>query len=245
MEGARVGRARQEGLAPEDQREHLQRVSAFRLVEGEQAVVVAGKIEDGREIDFEELLGDRPRALVVEPPPRAIGEDAPAEVAGGHIVDPPQVAQHLGRWRRLLAVPPGAAVERALPALGLHHRKAELVAPPFLGRSRWPDPSLPHPQTANRPARPPGRMRSGFAVAGSPSTQAERGRARSDRPRSGFRWALRRPGSGCRSRAARPRCLQATRRPVPASRAIGCWRGRVPGSGVADGLWPRSPARSV
>ena len=96
---------------------------------------MAGKVEERREIDLEELLGDRPRALVVEPPPRAVGENAPAEVAGGYIVDPPQVAQHLGRWRRLLAVPPGAAVERALPALGLHHCKAELVAPPFLGEA--------------------------------------------------------------------------------------------------------------
>ena len=42
MEGARVGCAWQEGLAPEDQREHLEPVAALRLGEGEQAVVVAG-----------------------------------------------------------------------------------------------------------------------------------------------------------------------------------------------------------
>ena len=135
MEGARVGCARQEGIAPEDQREHLEPVAALRFGEGEQAVVVAGKVEERSEFDLEELLRDRPRALVVEPPPRTIGEDAPAEPARGYIVDPPQVAQHLGRRRRLLAGSSGAAVERAQPALGLHHCKAELVAPPFLGEA--------------------------------------------------------------------------------------------------------------
>ena len=57
----------------------------------------------------------------------------PAQFAGGQIVDTPQIAQHLGRWRRFLAGSPGAAVERTLPALGLHHCKAVLVTPPVLG----------------------------------------------------------------------------------------------------------------
>ena len=113
-------------------------MTAFRLVERKQTVVVAGELEDRREIDLEELLRDRPRALVVEPPPRTIGEDAPAKVAGSHIVDPPQVAQHLGRWRRFLAVPPGAAVERALPAFGFDDRETELVALPLLGEAVGP-----------------------------------------------------------------------------------------------------------
>ena len=94
-----------------------------------------GEVEDRREIDLEEMLGDRARALVVEPPRSAISENAPAERARGQVVDPPQIAQHLGRRRRLLAALPRSAVERALPALGFHHRQAELVAPPFLGET--------------------------------------------------------------------------------------------------------------
>ena len=135
MEGARVGCARQKGLAPEDQREHLEPVAALHRVERKQAVVMAGKVEERSEIHLEELLGDRPRALVVEPPPRAVGKNAPAEPARGYIVDPPQVAQHLRRRCCLLAMPPGAAVKRTQPTLGLHHCKAELVAPPFLGEA--------------------------------------------------------------------------------------------------------------
>ena len=135
MEGARVGCARQEGIAPEDQREHLEPVAALRFGEGEQAVVVAGKVEERSEFDLEELLRDRPRALVVEPPSRAVGENAPAEPARGHIVDASQVAQHLGRRGRLLAGSSGAAVERAQPALGLDHREPKLVALPLLGKA--------------------------------------------------------------------------------------------------------------
>ena len=110
-------------------------MTAFRLVERKQTVVVAGEVEDRREIDLEELLGDRPRALIVEAPSCAVGENAPAEPARGYIVDPPQVAQHLRRRGRLFAMPPGAAVEWTQPTLGLHNRKAELIAPPFLGEA--------------------------------------------------------------------------------------------------------------
>ena len=190
MEGARVGRARQEGLAPEDQREHLEPVAALRFGEGEQAVVVAGKIEERREIDLEELLGDRSRALVVEPPPRAVGENAPAErcpwlhrrsaagsaASGSTAPSPRHAARSGGRA--------GAASAWTPPLQG----RARSAAIPR--RSRWLGPSPLHPRTAIRPARPPGRMRSGFAAAGSPSTRAVRGRARSDHPRSGFRWAI-------------------------------------------------------
>ena len=77
MEGPLVYRAGQEGLAPEDQREELEAVAPFRIVEGEEAVVVAGEVEDRREIDLEKLLGHRARALIIEPPARAVGESAP------------------------------------------------------------------------------------------------------------------------------------------------------------------------
>ena len=59
MEGALIDRAGQEGLAPEDQREHLEAMTPRTVVEGEEAVVVAGEVEDRREIDLEELLGHR------------------------------------------------------------------------------------------------------------------------------------------------------------------------------------------
>ena len=138
MEGAFVGRAGQEGLAPEDQRKQPERVAALRRAEGEEAFVVAGEIEDRREIDLEELFGHRPGALVVEPPACAVGENTPTERARREIVDASQIAQHLGRWRRLLAGSPGVAVERTQPALGLHDRKTELVAPPLLGEAVGP-----------------------------------------------------------------------------------------------------------
>ena len=46
----------------------------------------------------------------------------------------------------------------AQPTLGLYDRKAELVALPLLCKGDWPGSSSPRPRTANRPARPPGRL---------------------------------------------------------------------------------------
>ena len=101
-------------------------------VRAKQALVVAGEVEDRREVEFEELLGDGPSPLIIEPPPGAVGQDAPAQRARGQVVDPPQVAQHLGRGRGLLPPAVGPAVERAPPALGFDDRKPERIAPPFL-----------------------------------------------------------------------------------------------------------------
>ncbi|MCY3989445.1 MAG: hypothetical protein OXF94_12820 [Gammaproteobacteria bacterium] len=99
----------------------------------EQVVVVAGNIENCSEINLEELFGDRSRACVVQSPVRAVGENAPAELAGSQVVDSAEVTQHLGGWRGLLAPSPGAAVERTKPAFRLHNYFAVLVSRPFLG----------------------------------------------------------------------------------------------------------------
>ena len=108
-------------------------MAARRLVEREQAFVVAGKAEDRREIDLEELLGDGKRALPVETPPRAVGEDSPADPARRQVVHAAKVAEHLGGRRRLrlLAAPSRPAVERAKPALRFDDGETEPVAPPF------------------------------------------------------------------------------------------------------------------
>ena len=130
MEGLPVRRAGHKGIPPEDKREYLQPVSPGIGRKGEQAVVVPRNIENRREIDFEELFGDGPRACVVQAPVRAIGENAPAELACGQIVDAPEVTQHLGGGRRFLAPSPGAAVERSKPSFRLHDSLAVFVAGP-------------------------------------------------------------------------------------------------------------------
>ena len=103
MERARVGRPGKESFAPEDEHEHLQPVVPLGFGEGEQAVIVSREIKERCEIDFEKLLRDRPGALIVEPPPGAIGENAPAEFAGGQVIHTPKIAKHLGRGRGLLS----------------------------------------------------------------------------------------------------------------------------------------------
>ena len=96
---------------------------------------MAGEIKKRCEIDFEELLRDGPDTLIIEPPPGAVGEDAPAEFSGGQVIHTPKIAEHLGRGRGLLAPAPGAAIQWAPPSLGLDDREAELVALPFLGKA--------------------------------------------------------------------------------------------------------------
>ena len=84
----------------------------FGFGEGEQPLVVAGKIENRREIDFKELLRDGPGALVIEAPLGTVRKNPPAEFAGTQIVHAPKIAKHLGRRRVFLAPAAGAAVER-------------------------------------------------------------------------------------------------------------------------------------
>ena len=121
-----------ESLAPEHEGEDFEPVRPARLVEREQAAVMARHAEDGGEVDLEELLGDRAGALPVEPPATALGENAPAQLAAGDVVDPPQVAKHLRRGRGLL--PPGTRlpVERPAPAFRLDDGEAQLIAFPLV-----------------------------------------------------------------------------------------------------------------
>ena len=135
VECARVGRTGKERLPPEDESKHLQPVTAIIFREGEKAFVMAREIEKSREIHLKKLLRDGTGALIVEPPPCAVGENAPAEFAGGQVVHTPKIAEHLGRGRGLLTPAPGAAIKWPAPALGLDDREAELIALPFLGKA--------------------------------------------------------------------------------------------------------------
>ncbi len=133
--GPRVGRPGKKGLAPEDEHEHLQPMAPFGFGEGERAFVVAGKIEKRCEIDFEELFRDGAGTLVIEPPPGAIRENAPAEFAGRQIVYAPKIAEHLSRGGVFLTPATRTAVERPEPALGLDDRETKLITLPFLGET--------------------------------------------------------------------------------------------------------------
>ena len=72
-------------------------MAAYGLVEREQTVVVAGKVENGGQVEFEEPVGDGEGALVVETPLLTVGQNASAQLAGYEVLEAPQVAQHLGR----------------------------------------------------------------------------------------------------------------------------------------------------
>ena len=95
MEGARVARRRQKGGAAENEGKDPQPVPAIRLRQGEQAAVMAGDCKHDAEVQLEKLLGDRTCALVVQPPPRAIGQYAPTKFAGGEVFHAAQIAKHL------------------------------------------------------------------------------------------------------------------------------------------------------
>jgi len=63
------------------------------------AAKFAGGFDEALRLDLravEELLGNRTGALVVKPPPRAIGQHAPTEFAGREVFHAPQVTKHLG-----------------------------------------------------------------------------------------------------------------------------------------------------
>ena len=86
-----------EGAAVEEQGEQLQGVAAFVRACLEQAIVVAGQAQRRRQVDFQKLVGHRPRPLPVQPPLGAVGEDSPTQAAVGQVVRPAQVAEHLRR----------------------------------------------------------------------------------------------------------------------------------------------------
>ena len=64
-----------------------------------------------------------------------IGQDTPAEVAGGQILRTPQITQHLRRRRRFLAAPSRSTVKRAQPPFRLDHRQPVLVTIPVRDNS--------------------------------------------------------------------------------------------------------------
>ena len=76
-------------------------------------------------------FGNRARALIVEPPAGTVGQHPPPQLAGGQILHPPQIAEHLGRGRGFLAAPAGLAIEWPLPALGFDEGETEPVALPL------------------------------------------------------------------------------------------------------------------
>ena len=131
MKRAPVRGGGQKRVPTEEKDEHRQPVAAFGGIEREQALVVSGDVENRSEIDLAELLRDRAGTLVVEPPPRAVGEDAPAESSGCEVIDATEVPEHL-RGGSGLGVQVGAPVERKHPGLGLDDGEPQLVALPFL-----------------------------------------------------------------------------------------------------------------
>ena len=113
-------------------------MAARGSVEREQTVVVAGQVQNRRQVDLEKLFRDRKRALPVEPPDIPVGQDAPAQPAIRQVVGPAQIAQHLGGRRRRFAGLRRPAVERPAPSLRLDDGEAELVALPFLKETVGP-----------------------------------------------------------------------------------------------------------
>ena len=79
---------------------------------------------------------------MIEPPAPPVGEDAPPELAAGDAVHPAQIAQHLGRGRRLLAAAARLPVERSPPAFGFDDGEAEFVALPLVVEAVRPHPGL-------------------------------------------------------------------------------------------------------
>ena len=96
MEGARIARRAEKGGAAENKGEDPQPVAPICLRQGEQAAVMARDCKHGGRSSSKNCFGNRTRALIVESPPRAIGQNAPAELAGGEIVHAAQIAKHLG-----------------------------------------------------------------------------------------------------------------------------------------------------
>ena len=56
VEGARIGVAGEKGFPAKEQDEQIQTMTALGFGEREEPLVVAGKVEQRREVDLEELL---------------------------------------------------------------------------------------------------------------------------------------------------------------------------------------------
>ena len=89
-------------------------------------------VQQSREIDLQVFFQARLRALVIEPPKPAVGEDRPLDAAIGERFGAREVAQDLagGDFPLLIALPRplGRPVERAVPTLVLDDRDAMSIA---------------------------------------------------------------------------------------------------------------------
>jgi hypothetical protein len=134
----RLAMVGQEGRAAEKKDEELEGVRPPCLVIGErigppveQVALAARQIEDLSEVDLQEIFGDGERAPEIQPPVPAIGEHAPSEAALGHVVDAPEIAEHLRRRYAILARSARLfAIEQPVPALRLDDAYAVLKALP-------------------------------------------------------------------------------------------------------------------
>ncbi|WP_428492000.1 hypothetical protein [Rhodopila sp.] len=124
----------QKGGPAKQHQEQPQRVTGVDPAWVEQIGLAAGQSKHVAEVDFEEILRDRQRALPIQAPETPIRQHPPAEPAARGVIGTAEVAQDLGRWHALVAGAPVASidrpVERAVPALGLHQTQPVLEAPP-------------------------------------------------------------------------------------------------------------------
>jgi hypothetical protein len=81
MEGSGVNPTGQKRLAAKNQSKDLEPMTAVIFGKGEKAVVVAGQVQDGRQIKFKELFGNGPGTGKIKPPLGTIGQDTPAQLA--------------------------------------------------------------------------------------------------------------------------------------------------------------------
>ena len=128
----------QERLPPEQDDEQLEGVATLgghRLFVAaapiEQVQFAARQVEGLAEVDLQEVFGDRQGALEIEPPAAAVGQDPPTQPAFGNVVDPAQVAQHLGGGHAVLAL--GLPIQDEVPLLGFHQTDAVAKSLPGIG----------------------------------------------------------------------------------------------------------------
>ncbi len=133
MECAPVGGV-EEGVTREDQGEDLEPMPALVIGWREQSAIVTGGRQKAREVDLEEILRDGPRALEIEPPTRAVRQNAPAQGATRQVLDAAQIVQHLCGGRRFFPASAGLAVERPRPTPRFHDGAAQFVALPILAK---------------------------------------------------------------------------------------------------------------
>ncbi|MCM0020284.1 MAG: hypothetical protein NBV67_09845 [Tagaea sp.] len=134
MEGL-AGIACKERRAAEQHVKDLEPMRVLALRRREQVGLGAGHTQQKGEIDFDEILGARPRALPIEPPMAAIGQHPPQDLAVRRDVGTVQVAENLsGRDLVSFALRRRLAVQRHAPGLVLRDRYAVAIARGVGGR---------------------------------------------------------------------------------------------------------------